>query len=110
DGKVATAEGSWAMMPSFGFEMSFNIMLDKATLVYDCTRQPTLRICPAQGEAFVPEMPEGDGYLPEIDHFARAIRGEQTDEVITLEQSRDSVRIIEVERESVAKGQTVSLA
>ncbi|MHC4157338.1 MAG: hypothetical protein ACYST6_20835 [Planctomycetota bacterium] len=69
-----------------------------------------MRICPAQGEAFVPEMPEGDGYLPEIDHFARAIRGEQTDEVITLEQSRDSVRIIEVERESVAKGQTVSLA
>ncbi|MHC4346189.1 MAG: Gfo/Idh/MocA family protein [Planctomycetota bacterium] len=109
DGKVATAEGSWAMMPSFGFEMSFNIVLEKATLVYDCTRQPTFRICPAEGEAFAPELVEGDGYLLEIDHFAKGIRGEQTEEVITLEQSRDSVKIIEAEKESVATGETVSL-
>ncbi|MHC4184669.1 MAG: Gfo/Idh/MocA family protein [Planctomycetota bacterium] len=109
DGKVVTAEGSWAMMPSFGFEMSFNILLDKATLVYDCTRQPTLRICPDQGEAFEPELPEDDAYLLEIDHFAKVIRGEQTEEVITLEQSRDSVIIIEAEKESAATGRTVSL-
>jgi predicted dehydrogenase len=109
DGKAVTAEGSWAMMPSFGFEMSFNIILEKATLVYDCTRQPTLRICPARGEAFVPELPEGNGYLLEIDHFAKAIRGEQTEQVITLEQSRDSVKMIEAEKESITTGQTVSL-
>jgi predicted dehydrogenase len=109
NGKVVTAEGSWAMMPSFGFEMSFNIMLEKATLVYDCTRQPTLRICPDHGEAFVPELPEGDAYLLEIDHFAKVIRGKRTEEVITLEQSRDSVKIIEAEKESAATGQTVSL-
>jgi predicted dehydrogenase len=109
DGKAVTAEGSWAMMPSFEFEMSFNIMLEKATLVYDCTRQPTFRICPAQGEAFVPKLPEGDGYLLEAEHFAKAIRGEQTEQVITLGQSRDSVKIIEAERESIATGQTVSL-
>jgi predicted dehydrogenase len=110
DGKVVTAEGSWAMMPSFGFEMSFNIMLENATLVYDCTRQPTFRICPAQGEAFAPELPEGDGYLLEIDHFAKVVRGKQTEQVITLEQSRDSVKIIGAEKESAATGQTVSLA
>jgi predicted dehydrogenase len=109
DGKVVTAEGSWEMMASFGFEMSFNIMLEKATLVYDCTRQPTLRVCPAQGEAFAADLPEGDGYLLEIAHFAKRIRGEKTEEVITLEQSRESVRIVVAEKESVAKGRPISL-
>ena len=35
DDKVITAEGGWAMTPTFGFEMSFNIVMEKATLVYD---------------------------------------------------------------------------
>jgi predicted dehydrogenase len=109
DGKVVTAEGSWGMMASFGFEMSFNIMLEKATLVYDCTRQPTLRACPAQGEAFAADLPEGDGYLLEIAYFAKRIRGEGTEEVITLEQSRESVRIVEAEKESVATGRPISV-
>ena len=45
----------------------------------------------------------------EIAHFAKRIRGEKTEDVITLEQSRDSVRIIEAEKESVAKGRPISL-
>lgn len=109
DGKVVTAEGSWGMTASFGFEMSFNIVLEKATLVYDLTRQPTLRVCPAECEASAADLPEGDGYLLEIAHFAKRIRGERTEEVITLGQSRESVRIVEAEKESVAKGRPISL-
>ncbi|MHC4574536.1 MAG: Gfo/Idh/MocA family protein [Planctomycetota bacterium] len=109
DEKVVTAEGSWAMTPAFGFEMSFNVMLEKAALVYNSTRQPTFRICPAEGEAFTPELPEGDGYSLEIAHFAKRIQGEKTEQIITLEQSRDSVKIIEAEEESVAKGKPISL-
>jgi len=109
DGKVVTAEGSWAMTAAFGFEMSFNVMLEKAALIYDCTRKPTLRVCPAEGDAFAPELSEGDGYSLEIAHFAKRIRGEKTEQVITLEQSRDSVRIVEAERESVAQGRPISL-
>lgn len=110
DEKVVTAEGSWAMMPAFGFEMSFNIVLEKATLVYNCTREPTLRVCPAEGDAFTPKVEKGDGYSLEIAHFANKIRGEETKTVITLEQSRDSVRIVEAEKESVKTGEQVSLA
>ena len=101
DAKVITAEGSWAMMPSFGFEMSFNIMLEKASLAYDCTREPALRVCPKEGEVFASEVAEGDGYLLEIAHFAGKIRGEKAEDVITLEQSRNSVKIVAAEQESV---------
>ena len=64
------------MAPSFGFEMSFVVVLEKATIVYDCTRTPAFRVCPADGEAFTPEVPPGDGYSLEIEHFASAVAGE----------------------------------
>ncbi len=106
-GPLVVAEGGWAMAPSFGFEMSFNLVLERATIVYDCTRQPALRVCPAGGEGFTPPVPPGDGYIRQIDHFARSIRGETVPPVITLEQSRDSVRIVEAEKESIAAGRPV---
>jgi predicted dehydrogenase len=109
DDRVVTAEGSWAIMPAFGFEMSFNIMLEKATLVYDCTRQPTFRICPAREDSFTPELPNGDGYLLEIVHFSRMIKGETVDTVTTPEESLNSVKIVHAEKESASKHEQVLL-
>lgn len=103
DDTVVTAEGGWGMTAGFGFEMSFNLVLEKATVVYDLTRQPMFRVCPADGEVFTPDVAPGDGYTREIEHFARVVRGEDVEEIITLEQSRNSVRIVEAEKESVSK-------
>ena len=102
-----TAEGGWGMTPSFGFEMSFNIVLEKATLVYDLTRTPMFRICPAEGEAFTPEVEKSDGWFLQIDHFARAVSGAKVEEITTLAQSMNSVKIIEAEKESASKGMKV---
>jgi predicted dehydrogenase len=110
DGKVVTAEGSWAMMPSFGFEMSFNIAMEKATIVYDLTRQPTFKVCPADGQTYTPEVEKGDGWLLEIAHFINSIMGQKVKPVTTLEQSMNSVKIVEAEKESLMKGQKVSIS
>ncbi len=110
DGRLVLAEGGWAMAPSFGFEMSFNLVLERATIAYDCTRQPAFRVCPAAGAAFTPELPPGDGYTRQIDHFARSVRNEPVPPVITLAESRESVRLIEAERASYTEGRTVALA
>lgn len=109
DDKVVTAEGGWAMLPSFGFEMSFNLALEKATIVYDLTRQPVLRVCLAGGEVVTPDVAEGDGYTRQIEHFAKVLRGEQVEQVITLAQSRDSVRIVQAEKRSVDEGRQVAM-
>ncbi len=109
DGPPVAAEGGWAMAPAFGFEMSFNLVLERATVVYDCTRQPAFRVCPNQGAAFTPSLKEGDGYVRQIDHFARSVRGEPVPPVITLEQSRDSVRLVEAEMESIRSGRPVPI-
>ncbi|HNS19722.1 MAG TPA: Gfo/Idh/MocA family oxidoreductase [Sedimentisphaerales bacterium] len=99
--KVIVAEGGWGMSPTFGFEMSFNVILEKATLVYDCTRSPAFRVCPREGQAFTPEVAAGDGYSREVEHFVKTLRGESVPQVLTLEQSRDSVRLVQAERKSL---------
>ncbi|MHC4311682.1 MAG: Gfo/Idh/MocA family protein [Planctomycetota bacterium] len=106
---VITAEGGWALMPAFGFEMSFNIVQEKATIVYDCTREPAFKVCPAEGEAFTPEVQPGDGYILQIDHFVKIISGEQVAPVTTLDASRDSIKIVEAEKESIRTGGIVSI-
>ena len=109
DDRVVTAEGGWSMTAGFGFEMSFNIVLDKATISYDCTRDPAFKVAPAAGEAFTPEIAGGDGYSNEIAHFVQAVQGKNVPEIITPTQSVDSIRLILAEKESATSGQIVQL-
>ena len=109
DGPVVTAEGGWALTAGFGFEMSFNIVLEGATIVYDCTRKPAFKVCPADGDAFTPEIVSGDGYSNEIEHFVKAVQGVSVPEIITPQQSVDSLRLVLAEKQSAGSGQLVSL-
>jgi predicted dehydrogenase len=108
-GAAVSAEAGWAMMPTFGFEMSFNIMLERATLQYDSTRQPAFRVCPADGKPFTPDLLPGDGYSREIEHFAAAAGGKSAPQILTPEQSRETIRIVLAEKESAHRKEIVLL-
>ena len=110
DGKLVTAEGGWAMVPSYGFEMKFLIVMEKAVLSFENKRTPTLKLYPAEGEALVPQIEKGDGYSRQIEYFAKTVRGESVPPVITPKQAWDSLRIAEAERESARKGTHVDIA
>jgi predicted dehydrogenase len=109
DGRAICAEGSWLAAPSFGFQMSFTIMLQRATLVYDGTRQPAFRVCPTDGQAYSPPVGEDDAYAREIAYFASLIQGKNTPQVLTPEQSKESVRIIVAERRSALEGRKIRM-
>lgn len=109
DNKVVTAEADWVMKPSFGFEMSFNLMMDDATIVFDCNRKPAFKVCPAEGDAFTPEVEPGDGYSREIAHFIERIKTNAASTVVPLESSRNSIRIVEAQKESIRAGKAVTL-
>ncbi len=109
DQKVITAEGGWIMAPEFGFEMSFKIMLEDATLLYSSAQQPTFKICPKEGEMIIPEIEDGDGYSFEIQHFVDFISGKSVQSVISPEQSADAVKIIEAEKDSVRQRTKIQL-
>ncbi len=106
---VISAEGGWSMAASFGFEMSFNIVLEKATIVFDCTRDPAFKVCPAEGDVDYPEIASGDGYSNEIEHFVKAVRGESVPDIISPAQSVDSLRLVLAEKQSAASGEKVAL-
>jgi len=109
DNCVITAEGGWIMTPSFGFEMSFNIILEKGTIVFDCTREPAFKVCPVSGEAFTPEVEQGDGYSLEIAHFVKAVSGQKVPEITTPTQSLNSIKLILAEKQSAQSGKEVAI-
>ncbi len=108
-GPAVTAEGSWYMTPSMGFEASYIVTFEKAVVIMDGKREKPLCVYPLKGEAFVPKLPEGDGYEHEIRWFMDVLCGKKVERVITPEQSRDSVRIVEAERKSAKLGKTVRM-
>src|SRR5262249_46847300 len=109
-GPSVVAESTWRMAPAFGFEMSFLVVLEKATILYDCTRTPAFRVCPFEGEAFTPELLSGDGYALEIEHFATAAAGETAEPIVTPEQSRETIRLVLAEKQSAREGKPVTLS
>jgi predicted dehydrogenase len=108
-GPAVQAESTWRMAPTFGFEMSYVVILERASILFDSTRTPAFRVCPAEGAPFTPEVPPGDGYSREIEHFARAVAGETVESIVTPEQSRDTIRLVLAERQSAREGRRVSL-
>lgn len=110
DDVLVTAEGGWMMKPGFGFEMSFNAVLENATIVFDINRDPAFKVCPAEGEAFTPEYDTTDAYAAQIDYFIKNINGVAQDEIVTVESSRRAVAMIEAELQSIQTGAAVALA
>jgi predicted dehydrogenase len=109
DGKVVSAEGGWLMAPGFGFQMSFHIVLEGASIIFDSTRSPAFKVCPMQGESFIPAIEPGDGYSVEIRHFAELLLGKPVPPVLTPAQSADSLRLILAEQQSADSGAPVKL-
>lgn len=109
DEKIVIAEGGFVTTPSFGFEMSFNIILEKATIVFDCTRKPQFRLCPIKGDSFTPEVEAGDGYSLEIAHFVKTVNGQKVPEIITPAQSLNSIKLVLAEKKSAQTGKEVAI-
>ena len=109
DDKVVAAEGSWLMSPGFGFEMSFCIILQRATIVFDNTREPTFKVCPFDGDAFGPEVEPGDGWGLQIVHFVKAVSGQKVHQITTPADSFNSVKIVLAERQSAQTGKEVAI-
>jgi predicted dehydrogenase len=109
DPKVVVAEGGFVMSPGFKFEMSFIISLEKATIVYDCTRTPVFCVYLAKGSHIIPKINKGDGWSCEIAHFIRKISGKKTPSIISPLDSLNAVKIVLTEKRSAETKKEVRL-
>ena len=108
-GPVVTAEGSWCVNPTMGFEASYHVTFEKAVVILDAKREKPLCVYPAKGEAFEPKLAPGDGYENELKWFLDLVNGKNVASVITPEQSRDSVRIVDAEKRSAKAMRTIKV-
>jgi len=111
-GAMVHAEGSWAMAPGFGFNMSYTVNFERATADYDSGRgAEALRLSEAGQAPRVVSMPKDapDGYVAELRHFAESIRSGGAPTVVTAAEAVAAVEICEAEERSVHERQSISL-
>ncbi|WP_165229208.1 Gfo/Idh/MocA family protein [Aquisphaera insulae] len=110
DGPAIVAESTWRMAKGYAFEMSFVIVLEGATILYDCNAKPAFRVLTSDGSTPDLTLPTGgDGYAREVEHFARVLAGEPVDPVITPNDARETIRLVLAEKESAREGRAVGL-
>ena len=107
--KVVVAEGGFVKSAGFKFEMSFVILLDKATIVYDCRCKPSLLLYLAKGKSIAPKIESGNGWSREIEHFINRIIGRKMPRIITPVDSLNAVKIVLAEKQSARTNKEVSV-
>ncbi len=111
DDKAVAAEGGWSAPRCAGFEMSFQLIGEKGTIV---SNPSGLWFYPVKGEAEKLELKVGDkptGWHVEIDNFLSACLGKSSDEkYLPHKDIVDGACIYEAERKSLDnKGKTVTV-
>lgn len=106
--KVVLAEVCWNYPDSFPFCMEYRVKLENATIVYDCTKSPTLIVYPTHGESFTPKLKHKftensdlggnvsslGGYYNELKYFIKKIKEKGTIEVAPLKEGIKSVNLV----------------
>lgn len=109
EGPAVVAESTWRMAQKFGFEMSFAIALERGSIHFDVSRTPAFQVLPADESMPIPELPSGDGYSREVEHFAAQVAGEPVEPVITPMEARETIRLVLAEKHSAREGRIVEL-
>lgn len=104
-GIPVTAEACWDYPDAFPFSMSYRIKFEKATAVFDSSRQPALMVYPHGGEGYEPRVERAysgkqaaggnisslGGYYNELSYFIQRLSAGQPIEAATLEDGVGSV-------------------
>jgi predicted dehydrogenase len=111
NGPMVYAEGAWAMTEGFGFNMSYTVNFERATVDYDLARgADALRVCEKGQPARFQKCDGPDGYVRELEHMLEAIRTGKAPTVVTAADALKSIEICEAEEKSVLTRQMIALS
>ncbi|MEI9866254.1 MAG: Gfo/Idh/MocA family oxidoreductase [Limisphaerales bacterium] len=107
-GPAVSAEGSWLL--ASGFQMSFTVICERATLDFDLARgAAALRVDEAGKKTRIIKLERGDGYDAEIRHFVDCVLRGKRPEVVTARDAVTALEICEAEEKSVRTGRLVKI-
>ncbi len=109
-GAIVHAEGTWAMTPGFGFNMSFTVNFQKATADYDIARgKEALKLFEKGASPQTISCPGGDGYIGELRYFIESIRQKKLPTIVTAVDGLRAVEICEAEEKSIKSGERIAI-
>lgn len=107
-GPAVSAEGSWLL--NQGFNMSYILFCERATLDYDLARGADALMVSETGEApRVVKCEAGDGYSMEINYIVDCVAKRQAPTVVTALDGVTALEICEAEERSIRSGAPVKL-
>lgn len=107
-GATVYAEGSWLL--TSGFNMSYTVIFERATVDFDSARGADALHLFEEGKPVQVIKPEGvDGYVEELRHLLTAIQSGQPPTVVTATDGLSAVEICEAEEKSIQTGGVVKL-
>lgn len=98
---VVIAEGAWTMGDGFGFDMSYTVTFDRATVDFDFMRKPPLRLI-ENGRSTPIDVGDEFGYVVELRYFIDCIRRRERPTVVTADDALNVLHVVEAEKQSVA--------
>jgi predicted dehydrogenase len=105
-GATVYAEGSWLL--TSGFNMSYTVMFERATLDFDSARGADALRLDEEGQPSRTVKPEGvDGYVEELRHLLASIQSGKAPTIVTPQDGLSAVEICEAEERSVQTGRVV---
>ncbi len=102
------AEGAWDHAIGFGFRMRFVVAFERATADFDLGRDPRL-VVSTEGQASAVDLEPIAGYDGEVRHLADVVLGRTRNLDVTVDDAWGTARILDAERESLARGAEVGL-
>lgn len=107
-GPAVSAEGSWLL--ASGFNMSFTVLCERATLDFDLARgTAALRVDEAGKKSRAIKLESGDGYDAEIRHFVDCVLSGKGPKIVTTRDAVTALEICEAEEKSVRMGRPVKI-
>jgi len=107
---AVASTGGWRCTDSFGFNMRFFIIMEKATLEVDLSKSPDLVLCPEGKKKTKVKYEAGDGYFHELKDFVAGIAKGKLSGVVTGESAAEAVKLTLNEIESVNKGKEIKIS
>lgn len=107
-GPKVFAEGGWAYPSKYPFRMAFWALFEKGAIEYNCNNCK-MTVYEQGKKPNNPKLPQGDGYLREIQYFLNCIETGRHPLIVTPKEARESLRITLAEINSVEKGKPVVL-
>jgi predicted dehydrogenase len=100
-----SAEGSWIYASSWTFNMTYQVVFERATADYDRSRPDPLVLYGPERSGVI--RCEGDGFVGELGYFLECVRTNQRPKRVTADDAVIGLEIIEAERRSIETGQAV---